>query len=59
MNKIISKCKIYLQPLHMFRHINYHHQGVCIEELQVLFASKYMICVFTLKVFMHVTIQDV
>jgi hypothetical protein len=38
-HKIINKYKMYLQPLHMFRQINCHPQGVFIKELQVLIAS--------------------
>jgi hypothetical protein len=51
MHKIIGKCKICFQPLHMFRQIDCHLQGVYITELQVLSVSKYTIYVFTIKVF--------
>jgi hypothetical protein len=34
MRKIFGKCKIYFQPLHMFRQIDCHPQGVHIKELQ-------------------------
>jgi hypothetical protein len=43
MHAIINKYKMYLQPLHMFRQINCHPQGVSIKELQVRTASKYKI----------------
>jgi hypothetical protein len=51
MHKIINKYKMYLQPLHMFRQINCHPQGVFIKELQVLIAFKYTIVGFTVEVF--------
>jgi hypothetical protein len=56
MHKIINKYKIYLQPLHMFQDMNCHSQGVFIKKLQVLTASKYTICGFTVDVFTYVTI---
>jgi hypothetical protein len=55
MQKIIKKYKMYLQPLHMFRQINFHPQGVFIKELQVRTASKYTIIGFTLEVFTQLT----
>jgi hypothetical protein len=42
-HKIINKYKLYLQPLRMFRQINYHPQWVFIKELQVLIASRYTV----------------
>jgi hypothetical protein len=54
-HKIINKYKMYLQPLHMFRQINCHPQGVFIKELQVLIASKYTIVGFTTEVFTQLT----
>jgi hypothetical protein len=56
MHKIISKYKMYLQPLHMFRQMNCHPHGVFIKELQVLTASKYTVGGFTVVVFTHVAI---
>jgi hypothetical protein len=56
MHKIIGKYKMYFQPLHMFRQVNCHLQGVFIEELQVFTASKYTIDDFTVEVFAQVTI---
>jgi hypothetical protein len=58
-HKIIGNFKTYLEPLHMFRQIDCHLRRVCIRELQVLSASKYTICDFTVRVFTRVTIQDV
>jgi hypothetical protein len=55
MHKIISKHKMYLQPLHMFRQINCHTQGVFIKGLQVFIASKYTIVYFTIKAFTQLT----
>ena len=46
---------MYLQPLHMFRHINYHPLEVFIKELQVLIALKYTIVDFTVEVFTQLT----
>jgi hypothetical protein len=51
MHKIIGMYKTYFQPLHMFRQIDCHFQGVYIRELQVLTASTYTIYGFTVKVF--------
>jgi hypothetical protein len=45
---------MYLQPLHVFRQINYHSQGVFIKE-QVLIASKYTTVGFTVDVFTQFT----
>jgi hypothetical protein len=56
MHKIINKNKIYLQPLHMFRQINCHLQGVSIKELQERTASKHAISGFTVEVFTQRTI---
>jgi hypothetical protein len=47
MHKFINTYKMYLQPLHMFRQVNCHPQGVFIKELQALIASKYSIAGFT------------
>ena len=55
-HKIINKYKMYSQPLHMFRHINCHPQGVFIKELQVLIAPKYTIFGFTVDVFTQLTV---
>jgi hypothetical protein len=55
MHKVINKYKMYLQPLHMFRQIHCHPQGVFIKELQVLIASKYTIVGFTIEVFTLLT----
>jgi hypothetical protein len=55
MHKIINKYEIYLQPLHMFRQINCHPQGVFIKELEVLIASKYIIVGFTVEIFTQLT----
>jgi hypothetical protein len=54
MRTIIGNCKIYFQLLCMFREIDFHLQGVCIKELQVLSASKHTIYGFTVNVFTHV-----
>jgi hypothetical protein len=43
--------KMYFQTLRMFQQINYHLQGVCIKELQVLSACKRTIYGFTVKVY--------
>jgi hypothetical protein len=51
MHNIIGNCKRYIQPQHMFRQINCHLRVVFIRELQVLCATKYTICSFTVKVF--------
>jgi hypothetical protein len=56
MHNIINKHKMYLQPLHMFRQINCHPQGVLIKELQVFIASKYTIVGFTVDVFTQLTV---
>ena len=40
MHKIFKKYKMYFQPLHMFRQMNCHPQGVFIKEVQVLTASN-------------------
>ena len=50
-HKIIDKCKIFFQPLHMLWQIDCHLQGVYIRELEVLSASKYTIYGFTIKLF--------
>jgi hypothetical protein len=42
MHKIIGKYKVYFQPLHMFRQMNCHLQGV-FKTLQVPSASKHTI----------------
>jgi hypothetical protein len=49
MHKIINKYKMYLQPLHMFRQINCHPQGVSIKELQVIVLK------LTIKCTVHTT----
>jgi hypothetical protein len=49
--RIVNRYKLYLQPLHMFRQINCHPQGVFIKELEVPTASKYTIGGFTVQVF--------
>jgi hypothetical protein len=56
MYKKINKYKMYLQPLHMFRQINYRLQGVSIQELQARPASKYTIGGFTVQAFTQLTI---
>jgi hypothetical protein len=56
MHKIINKYKIYFQPLHMFRQMSCHPQGVFIKELQVLTASKYTIGGSTVAVLTYVTV---
>jgi hypothetical protein len=57
MHKIIKKYKMYFQPLHMFRQVNCHPQGVFIKELQVrvLNGSKYTIVGFTVEIFTPLT----
>ena len=47
---------MYLQPLHMFRQINCHPQGVFIKELQAHTAFKYTIVGFTAEVFTQLTV---
>ena len=47
MHKTINKYKMYLQPVHVFRQINFHPQWVSIKEVQVRTASKYTIRGFT------------
>lgn len=42
----------------MFGQINCHLQEVCTKELEVLSVSKYTIYGFTVRTFMHVTVQD-
>jgi hypothetical protein len=56
MHKIINKYKMYLQPLHMFRQIDCHPQGVFIKVLQVRTAFKYTIGGFTVEVFTQLAI---
>jgi hypothetical protein len=55
MHKIINKNRTYFQPLHMFRRMNCHPQGVLIKELQVLTASIYKIGGSTVEAFKHAT----
>jgi hypothetical protein len=55
MHKLINKYEMYLQPLHMFRQLHCHPQGIFIKELQVLIAYKYTIVGFTVEVFKQLT----
>jgi hypothetical protein len=58
MHNIINKYKIYLQPLHMFRQINCHPQGVSIKELQVRTTSKYTIGGFIVELFVYILYSE-
>jgi hypothetical protein len=56
MHKIINKHEMYLQPLHMFRQVNFHPKGVFIKQLQVFIAFKYTIVDFTVEIFALLTV---
>jgi hypothetical protein len=51
MRKIIGKCKIYFEPVRMFRQIVCQLQGISNKELQVLSAPKCTIYMYTYHLF--------
>lgn len=47
---------LYFQPLHIYREMMWHPQGLFVKELQVLIATKWTVGGFTLEVLTHVTV---